>query len=657
MASLRKEFAVAIGAGESAIRIDTDELDDATKTISEVCKKHQWELRIFDVLAGLRWLEGEPSKIIEEPKSKSVLRGMSETDQIIDAMTNKFGGGDKAQATQIVQALQDFWKEAPQPDEAVHGQVRPIVLLIKNFHLGFEGGRREGMSAVIQHLVGDKIMNHKDYDKLKKDQYDPHGIDGDSDTGKFLIGMMPAEAKLPAEVNPLFKRISHELPDEDELGTILDGVLPAADSDDEDDTGSGLSAEDRHKVCKFALGLTRLQAEGVFGACIVMHKRIVPSYVWQAKSDILNSEGLVTLYTGTEKFKDIVGLTGAKTMMTKLLAPNEFYESNPDLRAKGMLFCGAPGVGKSATAKAAGNELGLPTLMVNPGNWMGSYIGESEAKTRKGFQILQKHAPCIAVVDEVEKVMPKSRSGGGDSGVGARMEGTFLTNMNDLKEQIFWVFTANDVKNMHEAFFRAERVDAVFYVKLPDPEQRSALWKLYGKKTFPKEMQVGKEMKAFPQYRSISFDEVLEDLQKAKKPNRAAWAAKFVLPMMCRPPAERPELLARVQAVHEEIAATIKLVDDDGWSPAEIKACCRLACMLDQSLSETQDMIRPVSISAKRVIEGLEEWAAESALDAETGKLYQPDPVMRDDSNEEDETDSRKVRQSTKVRRKVRRVE
>jgi hypothetical protein len=89
--------------------------------------------------------------------------------------------------------------------------------------------------------------------------------------------------------------------------------------------------------------LTRLQAEGVFGSCLVVHKRIVPSYVWQAKSEILNKEGLVELYQGKEKFKDVAGLDGAKDFLKRLLTPSEFDDSDPDVRARGVLFVGPPG--------------------------------------------------------------------------------------------------------------------------------------------------------------------------------------------------------------------------------------------------------------------------------------------------------------------------
>ena len=50
--SLRKEFGVAVGAAETALRINSDEIDDALKTMTEVAKEFGWELRVWDHTVG-----------------------------------------------------------------------------------------------------------------------------------------------------------------------------------------------------------------------------------------------------------------------------------------------------------------------------------------------------------------------------------------------------------------------------------------------------------------------------------------------------------------------------------------------------------------------------------------------------------------------------
>jgi SpoVK/Ycf46/Vps4 family AAA+-type ATPase len=419
------------------------------------------------------------------------------------------------------------------------------------------------------------------------------------------------------------KHLVHELPDENELLSILNDICPTVSTDDADDD---MSHDTRKLIAKHSLGLTRTQAEGIYASCHVLHGKIDPAYVWKEKSLILNREGLVSLYTGKETFKDVAGLEGMKDFITRLLTPDRFNKDDESVRAKGILACGFPGVGKSLVAKAVGNELNLPVLMVNPSAWFGSYVGESEAKTRKGFQIIKAHAPCVAIIDEVEKVMPSSRGGKGDSGVGARMEGTFLTAMNDMTERVFWMFTANDVTNMHEAFFRAERVDATFYVKLPGPKQRAELWKLYGKKYYPPEVSVDGVMEPFPRYVSTDLKLALEKLKAAtlKKPaDIVQWGEKLVLPLLCLGSEEAVKAaMESIRKISAEVADAIEKFSDDGWSPAEIQACCRLSRVVGESLTATSKRIRPLSLSSPKILDKLEEWAECSALDAETGRLF-----------------------------------
>lgn len=634
---LGHDFGIAVSAGEALIRIDTDEISDAITGITDVCKQHEWNLRVFDAANGMEYLQGKGTLVNNNQAAASASK---------PNLLNAISGANEGPVTSL-EMLTAFWKETAIPDVASRTEIVPSVLIIKNMHLMFEGPRRETVSALVQHIVADKVDSHKDYKKLKAELYEPNGIRPDSDTGKFLVGLMPSEAVLPPEVSPLFKLVTHGLPDEEELRSIY---LLTKTTDAEDDDDIGEEEEQNIRLCvSAALGLTRQQAEGVYAASLVTNKRIVPSYVWTEKSKILNKEGLVELYTGKETFKDVAGLEGAKKFLKRILTPSEFDIADPDVRAKGAVFVGPPGVGKTLIAKATGNELGLPILTANPGNWMGQYVGQSEAKTRKAFQIIKAHAPCVVIIDEVEKVMPRSSSA--DSGVGGRMEGSFLTAMNDMKERVFWAFTANNVAKMHEAFLRAERVDGVFYVKLPDSKQRAKLWLLYGTKFFPKEIELhGKSVK-YPGHMPTDFDTVLGELKLAPKKdfNVKGWADRFTLPLMCLTEKQRASALNTLKSTNQEVHAAIRLIADSGWSPAEIRSCCRLARLQSLPLADTQKQIRPVSVSAKGVIEKLEEWASESALDAETGEIYKRPECNYDDDDEDDERPS-----SVKARRKVR---
>ncbi len=64
-----------------------------------------------------------------------------------------------------------------------------------------------------------------------------------------------------------------------------------------------------------------------------------------------------------------------------------------------------------------------------------------------------------------------------------------------------------------------------------------------------------------------------------------------------------------------------KPVDAD-WTGAEIKACCRLAALLDVPLIEASQNVVPVARTAQEVVENLRSWAGGRCLDADRGGIY-----------------------------------
>lgn len=61
---------------------------------------------------------------------------------------------------------------------------------------------------------------------------------------------------------------------------------------------------------------------------------------------------------------------------------------------------------------------------------------------------------------------------------------------------------------------------------------------------------------------------------------------------------------------------------DRDWTPAEVKACCRLAALLDVPLIEAAENIVPVAVTAGESVEKLRSWAAGRCLSADRPGLY-----------------------------------
>jgi SpoVK/Ycf46/Vps4 family AAA+-type ATPase len=193
---------------------------------------------------------------------------------------------------------------------------------------------------------------------------------------------------------------------------------------------------------------------------------------------MLKKSGLLTLHRGGEAFADLGGLDALKAFSKRALGNRK-----GSVRARGVLLLGVPGTGKSAFAKALGNETGRPTLVLDVGALMGSLVGQTEANIRQALRIADAMAPSILFVDEIEKALAGVQSSGQtDSGVSARLFGTFLTWLSDHESDVFVVATSNDISKLPPEFSRAERWDGTFFLDLPGRREKDAIWRLYMEK-------------------------------------------------------------------------------------------------------------------------------------------------------------------------------
>ncbi len=134
---------------------------------------------------------------------------------------------------------------------------------------------------------------------------------------------------------------------------------------------------------------------------------------------------------------------------------------------KGILVSGIPGSGKSLMAKSAARKLELPLISIDMGALRGSFQGESEHNMIKALSMAEAMSPCVLWVDEIEKAFSGSSGDQGDSGVGCRMFGKFLTWMQEKRAACFVFATANDITMLPSELFRSERFDRKFFSFLP----------------------------------------------------------------------------------------------------------------------------------------------------------------------------------------------
>lgn len=71
-----------------------------------------------------------------------------------------------------------------------------------------------------------------------------------------------------------------------------------------------------------------------------------------------------------------------------------------------------------------------------------------------------------------------------------------------------------------------------------------------------------------------------------------------------------------------EIEANQTLPDDRNWTGSEIRACCRLAALLDVPLVQAAQNIVPIAVTSNESVERLRNWATGRCLSADQSGIY-----------------------------------
>lgn len=122
----------------------------------------------------------------------------------------------------------------------------------------------------------------------------------------------------------------------------------------------------------------------------------------------------------------------------------------------------------------------MPFLKLTMDKILSKYAGESERNIAKALTLIKSCAPCVLLIDEVEKALGGIKSSNAsDSGVVARAFGKVLEFLNDNDNGVYVIMTSNDVSQLPPELTRAGRLDAIWYFGLPDENEREEIFKVH----------------------------------------------------------------------------------------------------------------------------------------------------------------------------------
>lgn len=151
---------------------------------------------------------------------------------------------------------------------------------------------------------------------------------------------------------------------------------------------------------------------------------------------------------------------------------------------RGIILVGIQGTGKSLSAQAIAKEWNLPLLKLDISKIFTGLLGESENKMKTAIESSELISPCILWIDEIDKIFTESTNNN-DSGTTLRVTNILLTWLSDKKKDVFIIATANTVKNLPIEILRKGRFDEIFFVDLPNFEERINIFYIHLKKVRP----------------------------------------------------------------------------------------------------------------------------------------------------------------------------
>ncbi|MFE9046412.1 ATP-binding protein [Streptomyces sp. NPDC007818] len=277
--------------------------------------------------------------------------------------------------------------------------------------------------------------------------------------------------------------------------------------------------QDTRRAAEFLVGITEAEAVNPLATLVAKGpvRREDVQVLAQAEDRIFGNLAGLERVQVKERDRTVGGLTTLRTWPRDKRALLESDLRGTHLRPpRGVLLVGVPGCGKSLSAKAISAEWRLPLYRLDLASILGKYVGESEGRLRDALETADRVSPCVLWIDEIEKGL----AGQNDStGVNRRLVGQFLFWLQESGSRAFVVATANDVQSLPPELFRKGRFDELFFVDLPDDDDRREIITLYHRRylgTDPEEGLLDALTEASAGFSGADIESTLHDVGAAR---------------------------------------------------------------------------------------------------------------------------------------------
>src|SRR5947209_4457009 len=302
-----------------------------------------------------------------------------------------------------------------------------------------------------------------------------------SQSRRTIIITAPAVVFAPELQNEI-EYVDLPLPDKTQLAQIIDDQFNRLAKAHK--LQNTLDANGHANMAANLCGLTEDEATRATAEAIIARGGLTPETVtdvMQAKREMLRRSGMLEFIPAQDSLSTVGGLANLKKWLHIRQAGFLDAGAAAGLESpRGVIILGVQGCGKSLCARTIAGEWQLPLVKFDTAAVYDKFIGETEKRIQKVFQVAEQLAPCVLWIDELEKVFAGS---GPDSasvvaGVSSRLLASFLSWMQDRKAPVFVAATCNNVSALPPELIRKGRFDELFFVDLPNQAERKQIFSI-----------------------------------------------------------------------------------------------------------------------------------------------------------------------------------
>ena len=353
-------------------------------------------------------------------------------------------------------------------------------------------------------------------------------------TNRRTLVLTAPKISIPPELASLVEYLALPLPDRRRLRQIIDEVLVRVSR--AHTLQRRLEASDIDAIAENLRGLTEEEAERAISQALVARYALcaeTASHVLEAKKAMLKRQEMLDFVEVSDTMSSVGGLDNLKRWLAQRKGAWEDKAREFGLDApKGMIILGVQGCGKSLCARAVAGEWRLPLVKFDTAAVYDKYVGETEKRIQKVFQVAEGLAPCVLWIDELEKVFAGSGpdSASADAGVSSRLLASFLSWMQDRKAPVFVAATCNNVTVLPPELIRKGRFDELFFVDLPSQAERKLIFgiQLSKRKRNPAEFAVDQIAAAAHGFSGAEIESVVQTALYAAYSQKQSLASSHI---------------------------------------------------------------------------------------------------------------------------------